>query len=92
MKTMAAPNTPNVEGSSLERGREEVRKTTQKESRAKSKDMISSLEARMGNVQDNLGGLFDWVDNLEELCNGLEAEDAEIHVQLRGPSTSWMVA
>ena len=83
MKT-SAPATPNVEGPSNERGRDEVRKPPTKESRTKSRDAISSLDARMGSVQDSLGELFDRVDNLEERCNGLEAEDTEIHAAVKG--------
>ena len=58
MKT-SAPATPNVEGPSTERGHEEVRKPPSKESRAKSRDVITSLDARMGSVQDSLGELFE---------------------------------
>ena len=38
----------------------------------------------MGSVQDSLGELFDWVDNLEERCSGLEAKDVEIHAAIKG--------
>ena len=83
MKT-SAPATPNVEGPSNERGRDEVRKPPTKESRTKSRDAISSLDAHMGSVQDSLGELFERVDNLEERCGGLEAEDTEIHAAVKG--------
>ena len=76
------PSTPSVDVPPMERGREKTRKPS-KESRAKSKDILSSLEARVGSAQDSLGELFDRVDNLEERCNGLEAEDVEIHAAVK---------
>ena len=78
----SSPSTPSVDVPLMECGHEEVRKPP-KESRAKSKDILSSLEARVGSAQDSLGELFDRVDNLEERCNGLEAEDVEIHAAVK---------
>ncbi|PON43685.1 hypothetical protein PanWU01x14_272210, partial [Parasponia andersonii] len=45
----------------------------------KSRDMVTSLEARVSQLESNLGTLGERVNDQDGRCNSLETEDAEIH-------------
>ncbi|PON52573.1 hypothetical protein PanWU01x14_208250, partial [Parasponia andersonii] len=72
---MAATPDP-VEVSAFEHEHDEGKKNA---SRGKSRDVVTSLEARVSRLESNLGTLGDHVDNLDGCCNSLETKDAEIH-------------
>ncbi|PON43691.1 hypothetical protein PanWU01x14_272270 [Parasponia andersonii] len=59
-----------------ERGHDKGRKGT---THGKSRDVVTSLEARVSRLESNLGTLGERVDDLDSLCDSLETEDAEIH-------------
>ncbi|PON65374.1 hypothetical protein PanWU01x14_116880 [Parasponia andersonii] len=67
--------TPNpVEVGASERGRNEGKNGTT----CKSRDVVTSLEARVSRLESNLGTLGERVDDLDGHCDGLETEDAKI--------------
>ncbi|PON43579.1 Alpha-hydroxy acid dehydrogenase, FMN-dependent [Parasponia andersonii] len=79
MKTMVA--TPDsVEVSTSECGRDEGKKGV---IRSKSRDVMTSLETRLSQLESNLSMLGEHVDDLDGCCNGLETEDAEIHCGIK---------
>ncbi|PON48450.1 hypothetical protein PanWU01x14_237390, partial [Parasponia andersonii] len=45
----------------------------------KSRDMVTSLEARVFRLESNFGTLCERVDDLDGRYDGLEIEDMEIH-------------
>ncbi|PON63075.1 hypothetical protein PanWU01x14_133470, partial [Parasponia andersonii] len=75
MKTMVVTPDP-VEVGASEHGRDEGKKGA---TRGKSRDVVTSLEARVFRLESNLGTLGERVDDLDGRCDGLETEDAEIH-------------
>ncbi|PON48833.1 hypothetical protein PanWU01x14_235360, partial [Parasponia andersonii] len=72
---MAATPDP-VEAGTSECGSDKGKKSA---TRGKSRDMVTSLEARMSRLESNLDTLGECVDDLDGHCDGLETEDAEIH-------------
>ncbi|KAL4388985.1 hypothetical protein GQ457_09G028100 [Hibiscus cannabinus] len=66
-----------------DRGREETVDPSGTRPRAKSKDRISSIESRLTNVEEGVGGMGAQVDDLTQRVEGLEAEDAEIHTAMK---------
>ncbi|PON71022.1 hypothetical protein PanWU01x14_077320, partial [Parasponia andersonii] len=76
---MAAIPDP-VEVSASERGHDEGKKLAP---HGKSRDVVTSLEARVSQLESNLGTLGERVDDLDGRCNGLETEEAEIHSSIK---------
>ncbi|PON53553.1 hypothetical protein PanWU01x14_201110 [Parasponia andersonii] len=72
---MAATPDP-VEVGASEHGRDEGKKGV---TCSKSRDVVTSLEARMSQLESNLGTFGEHVDDVDGRCDGLETEDAEIH-------------
>ncbi|KAL4333573.1 hypothetical protein GQ457_07G007230 [Hibiscus cannabinus] len=66
-----------------QRGREETVDPSGTRPRAKSKDRISSIESRLTNVEEGVGGMGAQVDDLTQRMEGLEAEDAEVHTAMK---------
>ncbi|PON71812.1 hypothetical protein PanWU01x14_069990, partial [Parasponia andersonii] len=75
MKIIAATPDP-VEVGTSECGRDEGKKGA---TRGKSRDVVTSLEARVSQLESNLGTLGERVDNLDGYYDGLETEDAKIY-------------
>ncbi|PON74421.1 hypothetical protein PanWU01x14_052530 [Parasponia andersonii] len=75
MKTMAATPDP-VEVGASECGRDEGKKDA---TRGKSRDVVTSLEARVSQLESSLSTLGERVDDVDGRSDGLETEDAEIH-------------
>ncbi|PON69358.1 hypothetical protein PanWU01x14_087990 [Parasponia andersonii] len=76
---MATTPDPVKVGAS-ERGCDEGKKGA---TRGKSRDVVTSLEARVSRLESNLGTLGEHVDDLDGRCDGLETEDAEIHSSIK---------
>ncbi|PON77009.1 hypothetical protein PanWU01x14_030180, partial [Parasponia andersonii] len=76
---MAATPDP-IEVGASERERDEGKKGA---TCGKSRDMVTSLEARVSRLESNLGTLGDRVDDLDGCCDGLETKDAEIHSSIK---------
>ncbi|EXC16183.1 hypothetical protein L484_024351 [Morus notabilis] len=73
----------HVEVTQEQRGHEETVDPTAARPRGRSKDLISSLESRMTHVEEGVAGVGAQVDDLYQLVEGLEAEDAEIHTAVK---------
>ncbi|PON38423.1 hypothetical protein PanWU01x14_312570 [Parasponia andersonii] len=76
---MAATPDP-VEVGASEYGRDEGKKGA---TRGKSRDIVTSLEARVSRLESNLSTLNERVDDLDGRCDGFETEDAEIHSSIK---------
>ncbi|PON58613.1 hypothetical protein PanWU01x14_165030 [Parasponia andersonii] len=63
-----------------ERRRDEGKKGT---THGKSRDVVTSLEARESRLESNLGTLGECVDDLDGHSDGLETEDVEIHNDIK---------
>ncbi|PON62734.1 hypothetical protein PanWU01x14_136460, partial [Parasponia andersonii] len=72
---MAATLDP-IEVSASERGCDEGKKGA---TRSNSRDVVTSFEARVSQLESNLGTLGEHVNDLDSCYDGLETEDAEIH-------------
>ncbi|PON56902.1 hypothetical protein PanWU01x14_177680 [Parasponia andersonii] len=51
--------------------------------RGKSRDVVTSLEARVSQLESNLGTLGERIDDLDGRCDDLETEDAKIHSAIK---------
>ncbi|PON55971.1 hypothetical protein PanWU01x14_184380, partial [Parasponia andersonii] len=71
-----AANPDPVEVGASERGRDEGKKGA---NCGKSRDVVTSLEARVSRLKSNLGTLGERVDDLDGCCDGLETEVVEIY-------------
>ncbi|PON55447.1 hypothetical protein PanWU01x14_187620 [Parasponia andersonii] len=65
-----------IEVSTSERGHDEEKKGV---TRGNSRDVVTSLEARVSRLDSNLGTLGEQIDDLDGRYDGLETEDAKIY-------------
>ncbi|KAI5653142.1 hypothetical protein M9H77_30329 [Catharanthus roseus] len=73
----------NVESSQPGRGREEQRDPVIPKPRGKSKDLTTSFESRLTRVEEGMGAVDAHMENLDQRVEGLEADIAETHEEVR---------
>ncbi|KAI5652529.1 hypothetical protein M9H77_29716 [Catharanthus roseus] len=80
---VAGSDTTNVESSQQGRGREEQRDPVIPKPRGKSKDRTTSFELRLTQVEEGMGAVDAHMENLDQRVEGLEADVAETHEEVR---------
>ncbi|KAI5675744.1 hypothetical protein M9H77_06694 [Catharanthus roseus] len=80
---VAGSDTTNVESSQQGRGREEQRDPVVPKLRGKSKDRTASFELRLTQVEEVMGAVDAHMENLDQRVEGLEADVAETHEEVR---------
>ncbi|KAI5675508.1 hypothetical protein M9H77_06458 [Catharanthus roseus] len=80
---VAGSDTTIVESSEQGRGREEQRDPVIPKLRGKSKDLTTSFESRLTRVEEGIGAVDAHVENLDQRVEGLEADIAETHEEVR---------
>ncbi|KAI5651051.1 hypothetical protein M9H77_37056 [Catharanthus roseus] len=80
---VARSDTTNVESSQQGRGREEQCDPVVPKPRGKSKDRTASFELCLTQVEEGMGAVDAHMENLDQRVEGLEADVAETHEEVR---------
>ncbi|KAI5682535.1 hypothetical protein M9H77_03763 [Catharanthus roseus] len=80
---VAGSDTTNVESLQQGLGREEQRDSVIPKLREKSKDRTTSFESRLTRVEEGIGTVDAHMENLDQRVEGLEADIAETHEEVR---------
>ncbi|KAI5652374.1 hypothetical protein M9H77_29561 [Catharanthus roseus] len=80
---VAGSDTTNAESSQQGQGHEEQRDPVVPKSRGKSKDRTASFELRLTQVEEGMGAVDAHMENLDQRVEGLEADVAETHEEVR---------
>ncbi|KAI5652259.1 hypothetical protein M9H77_29446 [Catharanthus roseus] len=80
---VAGSDTTNVESLQQGRGREEQRDPVISKPMGKSKDLTASFESRLTLVEEGMGAVDTHMENLDQRVEGLEADIAETHEEVR---------